>query len=36
MVKEPAPILYLKTKYGVHRFGSSYYEDFRFHSRPVK
>lgn len=35
MVEEFTTLLTLKTKYGVHRFSSSYCEDFKFHSRPI-
>ena len=36
MIKPLSPQLHLKTKYGMQNFGSSYYKDFKFHSRPVK
>ena len=36
MVEPPSPTLHLKTKYGLQDFGSMYYQDFKFHSRPVK
>ena len=36
MVEPLSPQLHLKTKYGMKDFGSFYYEDFKFYSRPVK
>ena len=36
MVEPLSPTLHLKTKYGLQCFDSMYYQDFKFHSRPVK
>lgn len=36
MVKPLSPQLHLKTKYGLQFFDSMFYQDFKFHSRPVK
>lgn len=36
MVKPLSLALHLKTRYGFQCFGSRYYQDFKFHSRPVK
>lgn len=36
MAEPPSPLLHLKTKYGLQDFGSMYYRDFKFHSRPAK
>ena len=36
MVEPLSPALHLKTKYGLQCFDSMYYQDFKFHSRPVK
>lgn len=36
MVEPLSPMLHLKTKYGLQWFGSMHYQDFKFHSRPLK